>query len=98
MKLCVFRTRRNVGILRETYCNNMDNSEQNEQMMKCPSVRGNSSGDYPRQGDDMHPHITVLNKSIVESKPPAGSLCEIFHGLGSNEPSNVSRWVDEPSC
>jgi len=30
-----------VGILWETYCNNVGNSEQNEQMKKRPSVRAN---------------------------------------------------------
>jgi hypothetical protein len=33
--------RRNVGILWETSCNNVGNSEQNEQMKKRPSVRAN---------------------------------------------------------
>jgi hypothetical protein len=33
--------RQNVGILWETSCNNVGNSEQNEQMKKRPSVRAN---------------------------------------------------------
>jgi hypothetical protein len=32
---------KNVGILWETSCNNVGNSEQNEQMKKRPSVRAN---------------------------------------------------------
>ena len=38
-KLRVLRVPRNVGILWETSCNNVGNSEQNEQMKKHRSVR-----------------------------------------------------------
>jgi hypothetical protein len=40
---------------------------------------------------------SVLDKGIVELEPPAGRLCEIVKGLGSNESSNVSRRVDDPA-